>query len=450
MKILRNIIQVGFSNLVNFGTSFLIGFILPVVLTVYDYGKYREFALYLNYAYIFNFGFNDGIYIKYGGKSYNNINFNKFYMEKRFLTIFHIFMALIMIVGSIIQRNLVMFIFSITVFFHSVSVFYQNFLQAVGEFKIYSFSNIVKSLSLSLLILVGLFLPNQDYIYYILATLVSYIILCFYLEYKIKIPENEKRQINFEEIMKLFKIGFLILVSNFSITFVGNIGSFIINWFYSVEEFAQYQFQNSILNLLIMVANSVGLVFYNLISKGFEKEKMIFVKKSIILFSIVLSCSFFVFSFIIQVFLKNYLPALSLLSITYISIPYIMLSKILISNLYKVKISGNIFFRDSLSYAVLSFATIYFINLIYQNIKLIAILTVLCYAVWVLYTLHFRFHFLKFDIKDIFNLFTYTVFFIFLSYNHSFYSLFSYLILIVVLLFINRDEIIKIKRIINN
>ncbi|WP_413539647.1 oligosaccharide flippase family protein [Aerococcus viridans] len=441
MKTLKNIIQVGFSNLVNFGTSFLIGFILPLVLTVYDYGKYREFALYLNYAYLFNFGFNDGIYITYGGKTFDQLNFSKFNMQKRFVITFQLVLNMLMIAVSVFQKNMILFVFSIAVFFHSVTVFYQNFLQAIGEFKIYSLSNIIKSLSLSILIIACLFLPSQNYIYYILATLASYIFLLIYLKFKVKVPTIEVDKMNFEAIFELYRIGFLILVSNVSITFVGNIGSFIINWFYSIEEFAQYQFQNSILNILIMVANSIGLVFYNLISTGLKKEKLVLVKKSIILLSILLSSSFFVFSIIIQVFLKNYLPALSLLSITYISIPYIMLSKILISNLYKVKKRGNVFLRDSLSYAILSFIIIYLLNMVNHNIQLIAMLTVLCYAMWVLYVFYFQFHFLKFDRKDIFNLFIYTVLFIFLSYNQNYYTFFVYVIILVFILLVNRAEI---------
>ena len=64
MKLLKNIIGVALSNIASFGTSFIIGFILPAILTVADYGYYKEYTLYLSFAYLFNLGFNDGIYIK--------------------------------------------------------------------------------------------------------------------------------------------------------------------------------------------------------------------------------------------------------------------------------------------------------------------------------------------------------------------------------------------------
>ena len=70
MKLLKNIFRVALANIVNFGSSFIVGFILPAVLTVAAYGHYKEYTLYLSFVYIFNLGFNDGVYIKYGGKGY--------------------------------------------------------------------------------------------------------------------------------------------------------------------------------------------------------------------------------------------------------------------------------------------------------------------------------------------------------------------------------------------
>ena len=65
MKNLKNIFNVAITNIINFGTSFLINFMLPIILSVVDYGNYRQYILYMSFTYIFNAGFNDGIYIKY-------------------------------------------------------------------------------------------------------------------------------------------------------------------------------------------------------------------------------------------------------------------------------------------------------------------------------------------------------------------------------------------------
>ena len=47
---------------------------LPIILSVVDYGNYRQYILYMSFTYIFNAGFNDGIYIKYGGKEEHELN----------------------------------------------------------------------------------------------------------------------------------------------------------------------------------------------------------------------------------------------------------------------------------------------------------------------------------------------------------------------------------------
>lgn len=44
-------------------------------------------------------------------------------------------------------------------------------------------------------------------------------------------------------------------------SFVGNVGAWITNICLSVYEFAQYSFSISMLNIILMIINSVGLVF---------------------------------------------------------------------------------------------------------------------------------------------------------------------------------------------
>ena len=88
MKTLKNILNVAMSNIVGFGTSFIVGFILPGILTVAQYGSYRQYTLYLSFTYLFHLGFADGIYIKYGGKELNELDHNVIRDEHNFANFF--------------------------------------------------------------------------------------------------------------------------------------------------------------------------------------------------------------------------------------------------------------------------------------------------------------------------------------------------------------------------
>lgn len=74
MKFLKNILKVTFSNFLGFWNQLLIGFILPAVLSVQDFGYFRQYSLYISFSYFLNLGINDAIYVKYGGKNAEKLN----------------------------------------------------------------------------------------------------------------------------------------------------------------------------------------------------------------------------------------------------------------------------------------------------------------------------------------------------------------------------------------
>ena len=168
MKLLKNIISVAMSNIVNFGTSFIIGFILPTILTVGDYGNYRTYTLYLSIVYLFHFGFSDGIYIKYVGLEVSDLDHQEVHSEHTFSLIFQLLVFAVMLIISLIRQDIILVLFSIVTFFMTMNTYHQNFLQAIGQFKTYSFGSITKSVVYVLFLLFAVFILKSDnYVLYI-------------------------------------------------------------------------------------------------------------------------------------------------------------------------------------------------------------------------------------------------------------------------------------------
>ena len=71
-SLLKNIIAVAFSNCTNIIAGVVVGFIIPKILSMDDYGYYKTFTLYTTYIGLFNLGLADGIVLKYGDKIMNN------------------------------------------------------------------------------------------------------------------------------------------------------------------------------------------------------------------------------------------------------------------------------------------------------------------------------------------------------------------------------------------
>lgn len=402
MKLLKSIFGVAMSNIANFGTSFIIGFVLPAILSVAAYGSYRQYVLYISFTYLFNLGFNDGIYIKYGGKERGELDQKTISAEHNFIHVFQMMMFIVMTAYGMWQQDWILIFFSFTTLFNSLITYHQNLLQATGQFSTYSRGNILKSAFNIILLLIAVFLiQSKSYVLYIIINVISFAFL--YVFYEL----NYFRQFGFHltwqpaDKFHLFKVGFFVLIANMSLTFVGNTGNWVINWWFPIEQFAQYSFQNSVLNVILLVVNAVGMVFYNVISRNSDQSIMQYIKTMCIVLGIGSGIFYFVFDMIIQQFLPNYIPAISLLAITFISIPYIMLSRILFANLYKAHRPETKYFRDSLIYAGLSFGLVVAAYFLTQSMQAIAMATTFCYIGWFVYCSQLEFKFLQNSYKEI-------------------------------------------------
>lgn len=443
MKVLRNIFSVALTNIVNFGTSFLINFMLPMILSVVDYGNYSQYILYMSFTYIFNAGFNDGIYIKYGGKEEEDLDNKVVHEEHSFILVFQIVIFLLMMIYSIWQRSIIFTLFSVATFFNAIGVYHQNFLQATGKFNLFSQGNIFKSIFNIIILLIAIFIFQFDnYIIYIFINVLTYVFIFLFYEYFF--IKKHGFQLSFDPSGKfdIFRVGVFILIANMSLTFVGNVGRWVVNWRYGIESFAQFSFQNSVLNVILLIVNAVGMVFYNVLSKRRDEKLLSIIKNASIFLGIGSGIAFFIFKVIIEIFLPNYTPAINLLSITFIAIPYIMISKILIANLYKTTVSEYKYFIDSIIYAIGSVVLVYTVDLIFNSMQAIAFATTACYILWYFYASRIQFNYLKISNKEILLLIShFIIFYVTANYLNTVVGFSVYFIYLILAILFSKNEL---------
>lgn len=446
MKLLKNIIRVTFANIANFGSSFIVGFILPTVLTVAAYGYYREYTLYLSFVYMFNIGFNDGIYIKYGGVHPDEVDEEEILGEHNFITIFQFIVMLIMIVVSVILKDPILVLFSIVSFFLLLITFHQHFSQATGNFKTFSVGNILKSAIYVATLLFAIFvLQSENYLVYISMSVLSHVLVYAYYEWSFLKKYSFKKVMDFSGKLDIFKVGFFILIANMSLTFVGNVGNLVVNFNYGVEDFAQYSFQNSVLNLILLIVNAVGMVFYNVISKKENQAMLKLTKRILIFLGILGGLGFFVFKLIIETYLTQYIPAISILAMTFVSIPYLLVAKVIIANLYKSRKNERKYLKDVGLFAVFAFAIVYVTYLITNSLAAIAFATTVSYMLWFLYTTRIEYRYLKSTPKEYILLISHALFFIYTATQLGLFTGISvYLIYILIVIFFYKNQFVEI------
>lgn len=403
MKLISNILNVVSSNVIGFGSSFIVGFVLPLYLSVSEFGLYKEYMLYLSFVYLFNFGYNDGVFIKYGGQDFKTIDKKAIVSEHSFVLIFQLIMFILMLIVSLVMNHTILLLFSVATLFTTVMTYHRNLLQAVGEFKLYARSNIIQTIiNILTIVAVILFTSNESYIYFVIMNIITTILSYAYLEYHYYKIFGNHFSFKIRDNIKLFKVGIFILIANMSMAFIGNVGSWFVNLFFTIESFAQYSFSNSLLNTILLIVNSVGMVFYSVIARTDNQVTLNYLKRILLIIGTIGGSIYFVFSIIITTFMDKYIPSLGILAITFLTVPYIIIIRIVIANLYKSKRSEKLYFKVMVLLVALSIIIVTLFYFITKTMEGIAMGTFVTYLMWYLYSTEKEFVFLHNSKKDIF------------------------------------------------
>ena len=185
-KTIKNILFIAISNIIKLISSILIGFIIPKILGVTDYGYYKIFILYMTYVGLFHFGFIDGIYLKYGGVDYNELNKIKFRSYFRFLLYMETIIAVIGLVMTIIfikgDKQFIFIMLFINLIAINMTTFFQFISQITSRFKEYSSRIIILSITNILIILILYFFNLTNYkIYTQLIVVTNFLLLMWYI-----------------------------------------------------------------------------------------------------------------------------------------------------------------------------------------------------------------------------------------------------------------------------
>src|SRR5699024_7523699 len=128
------------------------------------------------------------------------------------------------------------------------------FLQATGEFSVYSKGNIYKSVFyVAILLIATLLLQSDNYAFYIALNVLSLVFIFVFYEWNRYKQYGLPKNVSTKNKGAIFRIGIFVLIANMSLTFVGNVGNWVVNFGFSIEEFAQYSFQNSVLNVMLLI-----------------------------------------------------------------------------------------------------------------------------------------------------------------------------------------------------
>lgn len=269
-----------FSNIISLAISTIIILIVPKLIGVKAYSYWQLYMFYASYVGFFQFGWNDGIYLRYGGKEYKELDKGLFFSQFWMLTIFQIILAGIIILASSIyisekEKQYILIMVAACMVILGLRAMILFVLQATNRIKEYAHITIMERVLYCCLIIAFLIFGISEYKMMILADLVGKFISLLYAIYCCKDIAFRKITtfyFSFKETIENISVGIKLMFANIASMLVIGIVRFGIENSWDVSTFGKVSLTLSVSNLMMLFIDAVGIVMFPILRRTNEKK----------------------------------------------------------------------------------------------------------------------------------------------------------------------------------
>lgn len=394
-KTIGSIIKVAGSNILSLLAGILVGFLLPKIIGVTDYGYYKTFTLYASYVGLLHFGFIDGIYLKYGGKNYDELNKQAFRFYTLVLMVVEFVIALVgAVVGMLALSGELKFIFiclAVYLFSANLTSYFQFVSQITGRFNELSLRMVIQSALIALAI-VALWLINRfadiaiSYkIYTIIYVGINLTLTLWYVFTYRDITFGKQDRSSKREIWEFIKLGFPLLVANLCSTLILNLDRQFVNVLFDTDTYAVYAFAYNMLALITTALSAISTVIYPTLRRTDEstlKGTYSHLIEMILIFVFACLIVYFPLCWFVNWFLPQYKDSLVIFRIILPGLAISSAITIIMHNYYKTYGKETNFFIKCIIILLLSAVANYAAYAIFKTTQAISIASIIVMVIW--------------------------------------------------------------------
>ncbi len=280
-QIIKNVSYSFGANTVSLVVSVLMVMFVPKLLLVEDYGKWQLFLFYFSYLGFLHFGWEDGIYLRYAGKSYGELSPRVF--SGQFLGI--IILQLIMIsLAFLFAQFFITDPIKEAIFLCAVSLaIFVNFnngcnfiMQITNRIKDYARMILSERILLVVFVFSFLFMGFNQFEYMYISKLGSLCIisiLSFYLCRQLWTTDIGSPHEILHEAGLNIEVGIKLMFANIASMLLIGIVRYGISIGWDVSTFGKVSLTLGVSNFLMIFINSVSVVFFPIL-KRMDKERL--------------------------------------------------------------------------------------------------------------------------------------------------------------------------------
>lgn len=387
IQLIRNFSFTISSNLISLIISTIVVIVFPKLIGVEEYGYWQLYLFYLSYVGFLHFGWSDGIYLRYGGEEYINLNKKIFSSQFYLMILFQFTIAIFIIIISILfiedtNRAFIFNMIALNAFFINVLSVLLLTLQATNRIKEFAQINIISRVSYVFLIILFISIGFREFKIMIVADLIGKSLSLIYAIYICKdIVFNKITTLNLNilEATQNIKVGMKLMFANIASMLIIGVVRFGIEFSWDVSTFGKISLTLSVSNLFMLFINSTGIVIFPLLRKmrieALPKVYLVFRDILMLLLFFVLILYFPMKTFLAK-WLPNYAESLTFMALLFPISLYEGKMGLLINTFLKTLREERYIMKINIIILLLSVFLTIFTTLIFRNLNL-AVLTIL-------------------------------------------------------------------------
>lgn len=303
------------SNLLSTLISVIVILVIPQIIGVEAYGYWQLYLFYTAYIGLFHFGWNDGIYLRYGGKEYDQLDKNLFFSQYYMLIALQIILSSIIYFSSssfIINDSKIFVIKATAISMVIINVRYMliYILQSTNRFKEYALITITDRVFYFIFVILLLIMKFNNYELLVIVDIGGKIISLIYAMYCCKDIAYRKVSdfyFSFRESFENIRVGIKLLFSNFASLLIVGLVRLGIERSWDVSTFGKISLTLSITNFMMIFINAMGIILFPILRRTHtEKLSEIYIVLRQVI--IIVMFGFLLFYYPLKFFVSMWLP----------------------------------------------------------------------------------------------------------------------------------------------
>lgn len=275
------------ANLISILVSVISIILIPKLIGVTEYGYWQLYLFYASYVGFFHFGLADGVYLKYGGCPYEELNKPLLTSQFWILTAFEVMFSISIGIYALFMfpeenKSFVIFMVALNLLLALPKTLLSFILQSSNRIREYARITAMEKISYAVLIGIMLTVGFCNYRVLIeidlIAKIMALMIAILYCK-DIVIGEPVSLKIGLLEAFDNICVGIKLMFANIASMLIIGIVRFGIEQKWDIETFGKISLTLSISNMLMVFINTIGIVLYPLLrNTPVERLPIMYVK----------------------------------------------------------------------------------------------------------------------------------------------------------------------------